>query len=129
MGVSRYDKSAQHKRLEQRYALDDKDGVRALLRDIHTLNSRSYNGDYAACDILADLATAIGAAGLTDRQREALGYIYGEDLTQADAGKRMGVSHAAVSQFIEAGTQKIAEIYFHWAGHGEGYESGEDDSQ
>ena len=76
--------------IAQRYALDSADGIRKLLGDYHALEARQYQGDYSAVDILADLATAIERAGLTDRQRQALRLVLIDDLTQKAAGERMG---------------------------------------
>lgn len=122
MGVSKYDKSAQHKRLTARYpALDNAKGVRLLLRDIHALDNRAYAGDYAAIDIASDLATAIERAGLTNRQRQALALVYGEDLTQEAAGERMGIRRETVVRLISVAETKIARVYEYWARHGEGY--------
>jgi DNA-directed RNA polymerase specialized sigma24 family protein len=114
-------KPDQHRQYEARYALDNADGVRLLLGDYHALIGRQYCGDTAACDILIDLATAIGLAGLTNRQRQALKLVYVADLTQKDAGLRMGLEKDAVNHLLSRASESIAEIYYYWAGHGEGY--------
>lgn len=123
IGTSKYDKSAQHSRLSHEYpALSTAPQVRLLLADCHALNLRAEAGDYAAIDVLADLGTAIKRAGLTRRQREALHYVYVRDMTQVDAGKVMGVSRQNVSDFVSGAETKIAEVYYYWAGHREGYD-------
>jgi hypothetical protein len=123
MSVSNHDKAAGHRRLEQRYgaALDNRESVRLLLSDYHALSNRRFKGDYAACDLLIDLHTAIDRAGLTERQRQALELVYFEDLTQEEAGKRIGVSQQSIDKTLSAAIQKIAEIYEYWANRGEGY--------
>jgi DNA-directed RNA polymerase specialized sigma24 family protein len=121
LGVSKYDKTAQHKRLEQRYALDNAKGVRLILRDIHALYERQYKGDTSAVDVLADLNTAIERANLTDRQRQALALVYVEDLTQEAAGERVGIRQDNVARLLSVGETKIARVYEYWARHGEGY--------
>jgi DNA-directed RNA polymerase specialized sigma24 family protein len=121
MGATNHDKQAQHRAYEQRYALDNADGVRLLLSDYHALVSRQYQGDYAATDVLIDLHTAIERAGLTDRQRQAIALVYFEDLTQADAGKLMGVRQDTVSKLVKSALAKIAAVYEKWAWRGEGY--------
>jgi DNA-directed RNA polymerase specialized sigma24 family protein len=121
MGATNHDKQAQHRAYEQRYALDNADGVRLLLSDYHALVSRQYRGDYAATDVLIDLATAIDRAGLTDRQRQAIALVFFEDLTQADAGDRMGVRQDTVSKLVKSALVKIAAVYEKWAWRGEGY--------
>lgn len=122
IGVSKFDKEAGDRRYESQYpALNNPAGLRILLSDYHALKIRQYQGDYDAVVILADLHTAIEAAGLTDRQRQALTLVYGEDLTQAEAGRRMGIGRTSVETYAEAALEKIAEVYYYWASHGEGY--------
>jgi RNA polymerase sigma factor (sigma-70 family) len=123
MSVSNHDKAAQHRRLEQRYgaALDNRESVRLLLSDYHALDSRRFKGDYAASDLLIDLHTAIERAGLTERQRQALEFVYFEDLTQEEAGKRMEVTKKTVNRLIHVAETKIARVYEYWARRGEGY--------
>jgi len=115
------DTNAKERALEQRYALDNPDGVKRLLRDYHALVERQYDGDYDAVILLVDLATAIEKAGLTERQREALTLVYFEDLSQVEAGERMGVRQDTVSKLVKSALAKIASVYEAWARMGEGY--------
>ena len=102
MGVSKFDKSAAHKRYETRYAgLTTGKQVRLLLRDIHALRIRAEQGDFAAVDVLADLTTAVTRAGLTARQWEAVENVYLRDMTQEDAGRAMGVSRQSMYEYLE----------------------------
>ncbi|MEK5109856.1 sigma factor-like helix-turn-helix DNA-binding protein [Cytobacillus sp. FSL K6-0129] len=110
-----------HRQYEGRYALDNTEGVRRLLADYHALKQRRFAGDNAASDILIDLQTAIERAGLTDRQRQAMHLVYGEDLTQTDAGERMGVSKQTVNRLINVASAKVAQVYESWCRRGEGY--------
>jgi predicted DNA-binding protein (UPF0251 family) len=71
--------------------------------------------------VLADLAEAVRLAGLTGRQAEALALVYDEDLTQVEAGKRMGVEKNGVNNLLDRAYEAIADIYYYWASHGEGY--------
>ena len=82
---------------------------------------RRFNGDTAASDILIDLFAAIQMAGLTDRQRQALRLVYEEDLTQEEAGRRMGIAQNSVSEAADRALENIAEVYWFWSRHGEGY--------
>ncbi|MGM0836027.1 MAG: sigma factor-like helix-turn-helix DNA-binding protein [Bacillota bacterium] len=119
-------KTDQHATHEAKYhALDSAANVRLLLGDYHALKQRRFAGDYAACDVLIDLERAIELAGLTARQRQALGLVYEADLTQVEAGRRMGISQQAVEQFVKAAEEAIADIYYYWASHGEGYRGGD----
>lgn len=122
MGVSKYDKQAGDRRYDSAYpALNSPAGLRILLSDYHALKIRQYQGDYDATIILADLTTAIEAAKLTDRQRQALRLVYEEDLTQEDAGKAMGVRQQVLARHLIVAEAKVARIYEYWARHGEGY--------
>jgi DNA-directed RNA polymerase specialized sigma24 family protein len=85
------------------------------------LLNRQYQGDYDAVVLLADLRCAIEKAGLTARQAEALRLVYELDLTQEEAGRRMGVHRIVVLEHIEKAIEAISEIYYYWANHGEGY--------
>lgn len=109
-------------------ALNSPTGLRILLSDYHALIGRQYQGDYDATVILADLHTAIELANLTNRQRQALDLVYGEDLTQVDAGRRMGIRQDVVSEHIDKAIEAIADIYYYWSGHGEGYAMTEGES-
>ncbi|NUJ19716.1 DUF134 domain-containing protein, partial [Bacillus glycinifermentans] len=86
--------------------------------------SRKRLGEYEAAEVLLDLHKAIELADLTDRQREAIRLVYFEDLTQVEAGKRMGISRITLREYVEAAAEKIADIYYYWAGHNEGYSMG-----
>lgn len=97
-----------------KYSLNDAAGVKALLRDRHRISSARFRGDYAACDILVDLHSAINSAGLTDRQTEAIAFVYGIDVTQAEAARQMGVSQPAVKKMIDEAAEKMAEVYRRW---------------
>jgi RNA polymerase sigma factor (sigma-70 family) len=122
-------KPDQHRQYDAKYLngivrLDNADGVRILLGDYHTLINRQYQGDYAAVDILTDLRKAIELASLTARQRQAFDLVYGADLTQAEAGKRLGLAQNTVSEAVDRAVEAISEVYYYWAGHGEGYAVG-----
>ena len=121
MGVSKFDNEAAHRKLSARYALDNPKGIRLLLGEISALSSRRFNGDYAASDILIDLETAISKAGLTGRQCQALKLVFEEDLTQSEAGKRLGIRQNTVADSLRVALVKIAAVYENWAWRDEGY--------
>ncbi|MDQ0174400.1 sigma factor-like helix-turn-helix DNA-binding protein [Bacillus chungangensis] len=89
--------------------------VRTLLREYHALHARQYKGDYNAVCALVDLRRAITLADLTERQQEALAWIYGADLTQEDVGERMNTTQPAVSLAIDSAIVKIQRIYDDWS--------------
>jgi predicted DNA-binding protein (UPF0251 family) len=67
------------------------------------------------------LRKAVELAGLTGRQSEALRLVYEEDLTQEEAGRRMGLDKPGVNNLLDRGIEAISEVYYYWSRHGEGY--------
>jgi RNA polymerase sigma factor (sigma-70 family) len=122
MGSVKRDLHVNERSLEAKYpALDSPQNLRILLSDYHSLIGRQYQGDYDACVILTDLRKAVAMAQLTGRQSEALRLVYEEDLTQEEAGKRMGIAQNSVSEAADRAIEAISEVYFYWSHHGEGY--------
>ncbi|MCP1354644.1 sigma factor-like helix-turn-helix DNA-binding protein [Aneurinibacillus migulanus] len=102
-----------------KYALDSADGVKRLMTDLHRLRSARFErGDYAASDILIDLDSAIIAANLTIRQRQAVYYVYEEDMRHEDVAKMLDISRRAIGFHVNAGISKIATVFSSW-GYGE----------
>lgn len=99
---------------EVKYALNSAAGVKALLRDRHRIGSARFRGDTAASDILIDLHSAIYNAGLTERQTEAIAWVYGADITQKDTAEIMGITRQAVALLADEAAGKIAEVYRKW---------------
>jgi RNA polymerase sigma factor (sigma-70 family) len=125
VGSVKRDLHINERSLDAKYpALDSPANLRILLSDLHSLINRQYQGDYDSVVILADLATAVEMAKLTDRQRQALTLVYEFDLTQEEAGKRMGVAQNSVSEALDRAIENIAEVYYYWSRHGEGYRGG-----
>jgi DNA-directed RNA polymerase specialized sigma24 family protein len=131
LGAVKIDTNAKERSLEAKYpALDNPAGLRILLSDYHALLNRQYQGDYSAVDILVDLRRAIDMAQLTGRQSEALRLVYEEDLTQEEAGKRLtgpnglGIRQDVVSYHVDRAIEAVAEVYWYWARHDEGYSVG-----
>ncbi|PAD72428.1 sigma factor-like helix-turn-helix DNA-binding protein [Paenibacillus campinasensis] len=114
MGAVKVDTEKQARAYEVKYALNDAAGVKALLRDRHRIGERRYKGDTAASDILIDLHSAIYNAGLTDRQAEAIAWVYGRDLTQAKAAEIMGIAQKNVSEAIDRAAEAIAAVFARW---------------
>ncbi|MEK4970693.1 sigma factor-like helix-turn-helix DNA-binding protein [Cytobacillus sp. FSL R7-0696] len=122
MGSVKIDTHSKERALESKYpALDNPTGVRILLGDYHALVSRRYAGDYDACVILADLGTARAKAQLTERQADALYYVFERDLTQVRTAELMGVSKQTVNRLVNVALTKIARVYEAWSRRGEGY--------
>lgn len=124
IGTVKIDLHRKDREFEAAYALDNAEGVKTLLSDYPKFVSRKRLGEYEAAEVLLDLHNAIELADLTERQREAIRLVYFEDLTQVEAGKRMGIAKQNVEAYISNAARKIADIYYYWAGHGEGYPMG-----
>ncbi|WP_262011288.1 sigma factor-like helix-turn-helix DNA-binding protein [Bacillus licheniformis] len=124
IGTVKIDLHRKDREFEAAYALDNAEGVKTLLSDYPKFVSRKRLGEYEAAEVLLDLHNAIELADLTGRQREAVRLVYFEDLTQVEAGKRMGITRGAVARYIAFAAEKIADIYYYWAGHNEGYTMG-----
>jgi hypothetical protein len=122
LGSVKRDLDINERSLEAKYpALDTPANLRILLSDYQALLVRQYQGDYDAIVLLVDLRKAIEMAQLTGRQSEALRLVYEEDLTQEEAGKRMGIGRRAVGYHVEDAIEAISEVYYYWSHHGEGY--------
>lgn len=114
MGACNVDLTKDTRKYTQKYALNTAAGVKALLRDRHRIAARRFKGDTAASDILIDLHSAINSAGLTERQTEAVAWVYGADVTQAKAAEVMGVGQDSVSDFVNGAAKRIAAVYARW---------------
>jgi RNA polymerase sigma factor (sigma-70 family) len=122
MGSIKRDLHIHERSLDAKYlALDSPQNMRILLSDYQALLNRQYQGDYDAVVLLVDLRKAIEMAQLTGRQSEALRLVYEEDLTQEEAGKRMGIAQKNVSEALDRALENVAEVYWYWSRHGEGY--------
>ncbi|MBU9705899.1 DUF134 domain-containing protein [Paenibacillus sp. AK121] len=114
MGHVKVDIAKSDRSYAVKYALNDAAGVRSLLRDRHRISSARFRGDTAASDILIDLHSAINSAGLTERQTEAIAWVYGVDLTQEKAAAIMGITQQAVAKMADEAVEKIAAVYQRW---------------
>lgn len=124
MGTVKIDLHRKDREFNATYALDNAEGVKLLLADYQKFVSRKRCGDYAAVEVLIDIHKAIELAGLTDRQRQAIELVYFGELTQTEAGERMGIAQKNVNEALDRASEKLADIYYYWAGHGEGYTTG-----
>lgn len=115
MGACAVDITKGHREYSVKYALNDRDGVHAILRDIHRLRERRFlNGDFAASDLISDLNTAITRAKLTARQREAMYWVYERDMTYAAAGSEMALNKSNVSELLSYALERIAAVFKKW---------------
>ncbi|MFK4473711.1 DNA-directed RNA polymerase specialized sigma24 family protein [Paenibacillus sp. RC73] len=114
MGHVKVDIAKSDRSYAVKYALNDAAGVRSLLRDRHRISSARFRGDTAASDILIDLHSAINSAGLTERQTEAIAWVYGVDLTQKEAAAIMGVLRQTVAKLADEAVDKIVAVYQRW---------------
>lgn len=114
MGHVKVDTEKTGRMYSVRYSLDSAAGVKALLRDRHKIGSARYKGDTDASCILIDLHSAIESARLSPRQTEAIAFVYGFDVTQAEAARQMGITQPTVAEAIESAAEKMAAVYRRW---------------
>ncbi|MCD9024338.1 RNA polymerase subunit sigma [Cohnella silvisoli] len=114
MGHVKIDVAKDERALTQTYALNTVAGVKALLRDRHTIASRRFRGDTAASDILIDLHSAIESAELSNNQAEVIAWLYGLDFTQGTAAQIMGISQKNVSEYADIALERIAAVFKRW---------------
>ena len=63
----------------------------------------------ASMDII-DLYDALENAGLTERQRESIGLVYFNNMTQEEAAAEMGVRRQVAARYIEAALTKLRKF-------------------
>lgn len=99
-------------KLETEYPLETVYGVNAFLADFHHIQAAAYDkGDFDAVNLIVDFQTVSRKVEPTPRQKEALHYVFDLDLTQREAGERMGISQQAVQQLISVYVEKVAKQY------------------
>jgi DNA-directed RNA polymerase specialized sigma24 family protein len=88
--------------------------VKALLEFNEELLERKHTGRWNLVDELVDLDHAISQAGLTDKQRESVRLVYGENMEQQEVADRIGIGQPRVHKHIQAAIRKIAKVYENW---------------
>lgn len=92
------------------YSLENPKGVAAFLANYHHIRTSAYvKSDFDALVMLIDFETAFSEIDITKRQKQAISLVYWEDLTQREAGERLGISQQAVQQMLNAVITKIAD--------------------
>jgi predicted DNA binding protein len=109
MGSVRVDRLRKERELDVKYPLDSEYGVYALLDELHHIREMRRNGDFDAAILLLDFFDSVKKAGLTERQKDALYFVYEQDMPQLIAGKIMGITQQAVSYHVMEAVRKIAE--------------------
>lgn len=106
------DFTTMEKLLSNRYPVTTIFGVTSLLKDIHTLREKRFQGtdtSLISC-ILIDFERLVEKARLTQRQKEVLYLHYELDLTQAEVAEELGISQQAVSKHIDNAIAKIVIV-------------------
>jgi DNA-directed RNA polymerase specialized sigma24 family protein len=111
MGAVSVDLNKRERLYEARYPLDNPFGVRHLFEDYDKLRDSAYSkGDYDALHVMIDFKDAVDNANLTQKQKDALHYVYDLGYTQEDAADALGyASHTAVNNLIDRAINRIAE--------------------
>lgn len=104
--------TANKRNFEIEYSLEKPEGVNAFLSNLHHIRAAGFDkGDYNAIILLVDFEIAFSRVKITERQRQALHFVFFRDLTQRETGQIMGISQQAVHQLINAVVVKISEQY------------------
>lgn len=123
MGSVKFDLEKGARSYSVKYDLESLEGVESLLRDIEVVSSSRFtNGDYDASDILIDLNSAVGSAGLTGQESEAVAQLYLRNRTRKEAALAMGLPVADLDALVDSAHRKIADTYQRWE-YGEVYAS------
>jgi DNA-directed RNA polymerase specialized sigma24 family protein len=88
--------------------------VKALLEFNEELLERKFSGRWNLVDELVDLDHAISQATLTDKQRESVRLVYGENMGQGEAALALATSQPNISLHLTAAIRKIAKVYENW---------------
>lgn len=115
MGVSHYDKSGSHRRLEAIYALSTPKGVKKLLTRWDSFCVAPFDdADYGAVDLKLDMETALDLALLDNRQRTAVELVYMRGYTQEEVADMLGINQSSVARLLATAQAKIAKIFDQW---------------
>lgn len=123
MGSVKFDLEKGARSYSVKYNTESPEGVERLLRDIEVVSaSRFTNGDYDASDILIDLNAALGLAGLTGQESEAITHLYLRNRTRKEAALAMVLPVVELTTLVDSAQGKITDIYQRWE-YGEVYAS------
>ncbi|TDQ37666.1 ECF-type sigma factor [Aureibacillus halotolerans] len=86
-------------------------GIRRLLQDWYVFQERQYKGDYAATDLLIDLADAMQKAKLTESQERSLQLIHMIGFSATEAGIMMKCSRQSATRNAERALGKVANAW------------------
>lgn len=115
LGVSKYDKYKGHRKIEQQFRLEQGKDVKALLRKSQELYEWAMrSGDYAIIDVLVDVGKAMRISGMTERQKECIVLHLILDMKEADVAEILGITQPLVSQSVNSGCNKIAQVFRAW---------------
>ena len=104
-----------HRKYADRFPYTTPKGVQKLLRQAHVLaDIRFERADFAACDILIDLKTAIERAGLTQEEQDVIiGYLINDEKSHKVA-QALDTTSFEVTKIARTACRKIAAVYTEW---------------
>jgi hypothetical protein len=104
-----------HRKYAERFPFDTADGVKKLLKQSQKIaDGRFERGDFAACDILIDLRSAIIAAELSDMELRVILGLYVRDGYYKDLYVRYGLERWQLYDMADKACEKIAGVYRKW---------------
>lgn len=112
MGAVSVDLNRKERQYDLMYPLDNPVGVRNIYEHYYKLTARWQDGgDYDAMLLLLDFAQAVEDAELTQKQSDALDYVYMRGLTMEESARELGYAgKQGVSYHVETGILKIAQL-------------------
>lgn len=104
-----------HRKYSDRFPYETTKGVKKLLRQAQRLSDARYErADFAACDILLDLESAMRAADLTPLELHVVLELYVKDNTQEHVGRSMNITQRQISRIATSACAKVAGVYKRW---------------
>lgn len=97
---------------ENTYSIHDV--IRALKYKESYYTKAGMTGNFSLIHIVVDSERVIEEANLTDRQKQVIDLYWIKDLTLADIGKRLGISHQAVADCLAQSKTKIQRKLDEW---------------
>lgn len=95
------------------------DVIRALKYKDSYYSNAGLSGRFDLIHIVIDSERVLNEANLTDRQKQVIELYWIEDMTLAEVGKELGISHQAVADSVEQSKSKLQKVLDRWGNRNE----------
>ena len=102
---------ARQRQLDLIYRLNTTKGVKKLLNSVPELKESRYWGDYASCDLLIDLETALERLELSETQKRIIELHFYLGLTQVEVAEVLGMTQQGVAYHIATILKRLRNIF------------------